>query len=76
MQCKHYGCTSPAEDGKMQCRPHLDASRDYQNRRRRNLLREGKCTRCGGTPRPGKTMCQVCADKWNGYLRSRRLGKT
>ena len=75
MQCNHYGCEDVAEEGKKQCRPHLDASSKYQTGRRVSLLKDGKCTRCANESRPGKTMCQTCADKWNAYLKNRRGGK-
>lgn len=75
MQCNHYGCSEQAELGRKQCRPHLNSAKDYQLARRVKLLKEGKCTRCTNPSRPGKTMCQTCADKWNEYLRGRRAGK-
>jgi hypothetical protein len=74
MTCKHYGCELPAEEGKKQCSPHLEQARKYQSERRSALLSEGKCARCAGSSRPGKTMCQSCADTWNNYLKTRRAG--
>lgn len=75
MLCSHYGCKDAAEDGKKQCRPHLDSSSKYQTGRRTSLLKDGKCIRCANESRPNKTMCQVCADKWNAYLKNRRSSK-
>lgn len=75
MRCNHYGCEDQAEAGRKQCRPHLDAASKYQTERRVSLLKEGKCSRCAEPSRPGKTMCQVCADKWNEYLKNRRAAK-
>lgn len=37
--------------------PDVDAER-YETR-----SREGKCTVCGGTPREGRKLCEICADK-------------
>lgn len=72
--CKHYGCTTEAMEGRKQCEVHLIAARTYQTERRKQLLNEGKCARCAGPSRPGKTMCQTCADMWNNYLKTRRAG--
>ena len=74
MKCSHYGCKRDAEESKKQCREHLDYAKDYQNNRRAALIKEGKCTRCALSSRPGKTMCQPCADNWNNYLKTRRAG--
>ena len=71
-QCNHYGCRNAAEEGMRQCRKHSEYSREYQAERRTRLLNEGRCTRCGDQSRPGRTMCQECADKWNRYLKERR----
>lgn len=74
MKCNHYGCEDTAEAQKKQCRKHLDYAKDYQSKRRAELIAEGKCTRCAQQSRPGKTMCQSCADTWNNYLKTRRAG--
>jgi len=74
MKCKHYGCTKEADEGCTQCREHLNAASQYQKKRRKDLMESGKCTRCAGPSRQGKTMCQVCADMWNNYLKTRRAG--
>ena len=55
------------------CKTCLDKLREYQSARRVKLKTEGKCvgtvsrSNCTATPRPGKTMCQDCADVFNKY---------
>ncbi len=71
----------PLAPGRSRCERCLITMREYQRRRRGALKRAGKCvgtvgrSRCQGDARPGKTMCQVCADAFNKYQLDRLLEK-
>jgi len=61
------------KEGKSRCEACLDNLREYQRKRRKNLIDSGKCvgtvgrSNCQNTPRKDKTMCQECAATFNKY---------
>lgn len=72
MKCpKHPDRECPRK--RARCEECLSALREYQRERRRKLLAAGLCvgtvsrSACTNPPRPGKTMCQKCADVFNAY---------
>jgi hypothetical protein len=70
---------------KNRCDECLETLREYQRRRRKDLLAEGRCVgtvgrpKCQNPPRANKTMCQACADTFNEYqagrIRARKRGE-
>lgn len=54
-------CTKPASDAKLRCADHVLINVERERKRRKRLLAESKCRRCGHADRlPGYTSCHEC----------------
>ena len=63
-------CVRPAVKGRTRCQECLERDNNYQNERRRNMVKNNRCVQCG-TPVKSGTRCKVCAQKKRSSIKER-----